>query len=214
METWIQRMCRDVSRRQVIAWASVFLAGALVIAFNARYVKNFVGGPYAVQAADLAQITDAQKTPHYFIPTTGDKVVDTGVQEITTTTRDGMKEGSAVSSGYYGVLIGDRFLIVKSATKPMARVEGELKSFPADLSNQLFSGTDGQEIQSRCYPFYLESQGFRDAGYWGIGIGVVFLAIFLKFGRTAWTRLRDVNQHPVVRRVQQWGDPIGTSMEA
>ena len=134
-------MCRDVSRRQVIAWASVFLAGALVIAFNARYVKNFVGGPYAVQAADLAQITDAEKTPHFFISTTGDKVVDTGVQEITTTTRDGMKEGSAVSSGYYGVLTGDRFLIVKSATKPMARVEGELKSFPADLSNQLFSGT-------------------------------------------------------------------------
>jgi hypothetical protein len=214
MEPWILRMCRDVSRRQVIAWASVFLVGVSVLVFNARYVKNFIGGPYALHSNDLAQIANPETTPRYFISTSGEKVFDTGIQEITTTTRSGVKEGSSVTAGYYAVLVGDRFLIVKSSTKPSSEVQGALRSIPTDLSSQLFSGTGGREIQNNSYPFYLESEGFRYPGYWGIGFLLIFLVLLWKYGRTAWVRLQDVNKHPVVRRLQSWGDPIAISFEA
>jgi hypothetical protein len=198
----------------VIFWASLLLGGVLILVFNTRYVKNFVFGPYAIHGNDLAQIANAETAAHYFISAPAEKVIDTGIQEVTTSTENGAKKDSSVTAGYYGVLVGNNFLIAKSATKPATKVTGELKSFPADLSAQLFSGAEGPDLQSRCYPFYLDTEGFRTAGYWGIGIGLVFLFVLWKFGRTAWTRLQDVNQHPVVRRVQQWGDPIGISFEA
>jgi hypothetical protein len=214
METWIIRLCRETSRRQVIAWAFALTAGVLFLIANARYVVNFIRGPYALRATELAQISDPETTPHYFISVHADKVLDTGIQEITTTTENGVKQGSYVSAGYYAVLVGDRYLIVKSATKPPSQIEGQLSTFPTDLSSELFSGTDGREIRNACYPFYLESEGFRYPGYWGIGIGVVFLLLFFKYGRPAWLCLRDINSHPVVSRVNHWSDPMSISVEA
>ena len=207
-------MCRETSRRRVIAWALALLAGVLILVFNWRYVKNFIGGPYRLEAEDLAQITNPGTAPHYFVSVLGEKVVDTGIQEITTTTRNGVKEGSYVSAGYYALLVSDHLLIVKSKVQPPSKVEGELSSFPPDLSGQLFSGAHGREIQTRCYPFYLESDGFRYAGYWGIGIGLIFFALFFKYGRPSWVYVQDVNKHPVIRRIQQWSDPVGVSVDA
>ncbi len=214
METWIIRLCRETSRRQVIAWAFALTAGVLFLIANARYVANFIRGPYPLRSAELAQISDIETTPRYFVSVHADKIMDTGIQEVTTTTENGVKEGSYVSAGYYAVLVGERYLIVKSTTKPSAQIVGQLSSFPTDLSGQLFSGADGRELRSACYPFYLESEGFRYPGYWGIGIGIVFLLLFFRYGRPAWLHLRDINRHPAVRRLNQWPDPIGISVQA
>jgi len=214
MEPWILHMCRKACLRQVIAWSVAAILAAVFLLANTRYIKNFVTGPYPLGAQELAQITDVESTPRFFVTVTGDKVVDTGVQEITTTTRNGVQEGSRVTAGYYAVHIGDKYLIVKSSAKPPSTLDGELDALPADLSNQLFSGPQGRETQSRCYPFYLESEGFRYPGYWGIGIGALFLLLLFTFGLRAWKRLRDISTHPVVRRVSQWGDPMAISMDA
>jgi hypothetical protein len=198
----------------VIAWVLTAAAGVAVLLTNTRYVRNFLAGPYPFGAKELAQVTDVESTPRYFVSVAADKVFDTGVQEITTTTRNGVQEGSRVSAGYYAVLVGDRFLIVKSATKPASRVAGELGSIPGDLSEHLFSGPKGNEARSRSYPFYLEAEGFRTPGYWGIGIGALFLLLVFTYGRRAWNRLRDIQTHPVVRRASQWGDLTTVSVDA
>jgi|SRR5271166_6347922 len=213
MESWISRMCRSRARRRALAWVLPFLSGILFIYFNARYVRNFVGGPYPLQPSALAQIKDTETTPYYFVSVVGEKVLDTGIQEITTTTRNGVKEGSRVSSGYYALEMGDHFLIVKSATKPSEKIAGELIPFTANLSSELFSGADGQKLQQLCYPFCLETEGFRYAGYWAIGLAWLFFGLFWKFGRPAWMQSRDISEHPVVKRVEQWGDPIGVSVD-
>ncbi len=207
-------MCRKRARRQTLAWLLTFLSGILFVCFNARYVRNFVAGPYELQPNALAQITDAEATPNYFVSVVGEKVLDTGIQEVTTTTRNGVKEGSRVSAGYYAFVVGDRFLIVKSVNRPPNKISGELAPFPAELSSQLFSGVDGRQFQNQCYPFYLEPEGFRYPGYWGIVIAWLFFGLFWKFGRPAWIRSQDVSKHPVVKRVEQWGDPIGVSVDA
>lgn len=212
METWIAKMCKRRVRRQILAWVLMLLAGIVFLLFNGRYARNFVEGPYKLAPNELAQITDAETTPRYFVSVVGDKVLDTGIQEVTTTTRNGVKEGSQVSAGYYAFVVGDRFLIVKSAGKPPEQTAGELTAFPSDLSSQLFSGVDGTKFQMHSYPFYLETEGFRYPGYWAIGIACVLFGLFWKFGRPAWIRLQDIDKHPLVKRVQQWGDPVGTSV--
>jgi len=214
MESWIAQMCRKRARRQTLAWVLTLLSGITFVFINGRYLRNFIEGPYALEPDGLARITDAETTPEYFVSVVGEKVIDTGIQEVTTTTRNGVKEGSRVSAGYYAFVIGDRLLIVKSANQPPSKIIGELTPFTSDLSGQLFSGADGRQLQDRCYPFYLESEGFRYPGYWGIGIAWLFVGLFWKFGRRAWIQLRDVSKHPVVKRVEQWGDPVGVSVEA
>src|SRR6202050_3724195 len=161
MESWIAKMCRRTARRQILAWALMLLAGVAFLLLNGRYARNFVEGPYKLAPNELAQITDAETTHRYFVSVGGEKIMDTGIQEVTTTTRNGVKEGSQVSAGYYALVVGDRFLIVKSAGKPPEKTAGELTPFPSDLSSQLFSGVDGRELQMHSYPFYLETVGFR-----------------------------------------------------
>jgi hypothetical protein len=215
MDSWIAQMCAASSRRQFLTWLFVSCAGLVFVTSNVRYVRNFVGGPFPVQADDLVRLTDADSAPHYFVSVNSDQVFDTGIQEITTTTENGNKTGESVSAGYYAFVIGDHALIVKSAHQPGNSVAGELKPLPGDLSGQLFSGPDAQKSRARTYPFYLDANGFRTPGYWTIAIGVVFLALFVRFGGRAWVRWRDVAKHPVLKRVtEQWGDVLGVSVEA
>lgn len=213
MDSWIREMCRKRAQRQTLTWFLLLAFGIIIVLSNVRYVRNFCLGPFAVQANHLGQIADVDTTPDYFVSVVGDKVVDTEIQEITTTTRNGVKEGSRVSAGYYAFLVGDRFLIVKSEKQPPNNVSGELLPIPSDLAGRLFSGADGQQIRKHCYPFYLETSGFRYPGYWGIGIAWFFVGLFWKFGKPAWIQWRDVSNHPVVKRLEQWGDPIGTPVD-
>ncbi|MFZ3200350.1 MAG: DUF6709 family protein [Candidatus Acidiferrales bacterium] len=215
MDSWIAQMCRATSRRQFFAWFFILAAGIVFVAFNARYVRNFVEGPFPFQADDLAQITDANTAPHYYASVAGDQVIDTGIQEVTTTTENGAETGKYVSAGYYAFVVGNHVLIVKSAGKPGGKVAGELKPIPSDLSGQLFSDADGQQLQGETYPFYLDTEGFRYPGYWAIAIGCVFLPLFVRFGGRAWVRWQDVSKNPVMKRVsEQWGDVMGVSVDA
>jgi len=49
--------------------------------------------------------------------------------------------------------------------------------------------------------------------YWGIAIALVLAALFVKYGRKAWARMRDPSLHPAAKRVGEWGDPISLSAE-
>jgi hypothetical protein len=214
MEPWIIRQCLLTCRRQVVAWAVFLLAGLVFVGYNARYVRNFFLGPFHLSASDLAQISDADKTSRYFVSVTGDKVVDTGVQEVTTETNNGTEENKYVSAGYYALQVGGQLLIVKNPSTPSLTVSGQLAPFSYDLSNELFTGVNSPLNSSQCYPFYLDTEGFRAPGYWGIVIAAVILFFAWIFARPALTRLRDIEKHPAVKRVRQWGDPIGISVEA
>ena len=213
MDSWIREMCTKRALRQTLTWFLLFSSGIIIIFSHSRYVRNFIEGPFPLQPDQLARIADVDTTPNYFVSVVGEKVIDTEIQEITTTTRNGVKEGSRVSAGYYAFLIGNRFLIVKSYEKPPTKVSGELVSIPSDLAGQLFSGADGQQVRRQCYPFYLETAGFRYLGYFGIGVAFLFGGLFWKFGRPAWIQWRDVSKHPVVKRLEQWDDPIGASVD-
>src|SRR5260370_38081014 len=82
MDSWIAQMCRGRARRQTLAWAVVLLAGTAFVFSNARYVRNFFKGPFVLQPNELAQVTDLEATPDYFVSVTGVKVIDTEIQEV------------------------------------------------------------------------------------------------------------------------------------
>ena len=115
---------------QVVLFLVVTAIVVWIYAENATYWKVFLLGPPPGGAAELdaaATAADNYKpiaTP--YLTVTGGKVLNTGVQEVTT------YEGFIhhVSAGYYAMLVGDRVLIVKSGKTPAATVGGALSAMP------------------------------------------------------------------------------------
>lgn len=216
MDTWILRMIRRAYTRQLAAWGVLTLAGILVALGNARYIENFARGPFAVTAADLEREGDVTAAPRYFVRVHGDTVIDTGLQEITVKTENGAEVGRSVSAGYYALHVGDRFLIVKSSAEssPGTDAAGALEPISPDLDENLFDTPEKQQFRSRVYPFYLDAaSSFRTGGFWGLGIGIAFLALLFWRARIGWQRLQHPEEHPVAVRVARWGNAVTTSAE-
>src|SRR5215467_5559325 len=166
MHNWLERMCLGAANRRIAFWVITTAAAIVIAGANYKYARNFFAGPFATSAAELDQVSNADQANNFFIRVTGTKTLDTGIKQIETTTRNGVKESERVTAGYFGFLVGDRFLIVKSASAPNGTVEGELKPMPAELRGQLTSSLGNDVVQNNIRPLLLDTQGFRDAGYW------------------------------------------------
>jgi len=65
------------------------------------------------------------------------KVVDTGLQEIEVEIRKGVEENRKVSCGYCALLVGDRYLMVKSSKPISETTSGELVLISGDIFNHM-----------------------------------------------------------------------------
>jgi hypothetical protein len=214
METWILKNVRVRNARRVGAWVAVAACLGFFAAGQSRYLANFFGGPYSLGAADLDSIPNIAEAPRYFARVTGSKVLDTGIQELTIHQKNGVETGRSVSAGYYALVVGDRLLVCKSRSGSRATFEGELTAMPLELEGHLFNTADMKAIRHRFYPFYLDDEPFRVPGYWGLGALAAFGFLFFIYGRSAWRYFRDPASHPLIERVQKWGDPVGVAVAA
>jgi hypothetical protein len=213
METWIVRICRQAAQRQLTAWFLLLATGLGIGAYYWRYCVNFARGPFNTTSAELSTIQDPASAVHFFVRVNGEKVVDTGLQEITVENSNGVETNRYVSSAYYGLLCNHRFLIVKSPSTPPLAVAGELVPLAPDTASSLFKDLTAQQIHERFYPFELDTGGFRTPGYWGLGVAGVFLLLLFFYARPALARFQDPEKHPVMQKIRKWGDPIGISAE-
>jgi len=214
MNTWILENIGARSRRRVVAWAVAAACVGTLAASQSRYLSNFFGGPYELGSADLETITDVSHAPRYFATVTGVDALETGLQEITVTEQNGHETDRRVSAEYYALVVDDRFLVFKSHSGSRTTVEGELRPMPLDMQSELFKPAEIAAVRHRFYPFYLDDESFRFAGYWGLGGLALFGVLLLTLGRREWTRMKDPASHPLAQRVQAWGDPLGTAVAA
>ena len=214
MDTWVHQQVRAVCRRRVVAWCLVLGCAVLFALSQSRYIKNFVSGPFDFGQPELDAMGDVSTTPRYFVKVTGSKAIETGIQQITTRKRAGVETGRSVSAAYYVLVVGDRLLVVKRAEGTPTTVEGELAAMPPELDRHLFNSLQMEAIRGRFYPYYLDDSRFRMPGYIGIAGVLVLAFLLLKYGLPAWRYAQDVSSHPVVKRLVEWGDPMGIAIEA
>ena len=214
MDTWVHQMIRVRSRRRVAAWALVLGSAIMFGLTQYRYLSNFLMGPFVVAQTDLDSISDVSTADRYFVRVTGSKVVDTGIQQITTRKRAGVETSRSVSAAYYVLVVGERLLVVKGSQGTPATAEGELIAMPADLQRHLFNTPEMEPIRGRFYPYYLDDANFRVPGYIAIAAALVLVVLLAKYGLPAWRYLQDASSHPLVKRVVSWGDPVGVALEA
>jgi hypothetical protein len=206
MDPWIVARCRRACRHQVMAWLVVLAAGLAFLGFQARYLRNFFAGPYAIDEAGLSAVNNPSTAPRFFVKVTPADVLDTGIQETTTETENGTPTKTYVSSQFWAARLGHRLLIVRAKEKPGALVTGQLEPMPDYLAQELFSGTDASLMRQVTYPMVLDTQGFRKEGYIILAVTAFFLWLMYIFLRRSLRNAMDPWQHPAIARVAKWGD--------
>jgi hypothetical protein len=214
MESWISQRIRAVSLRRLIAWNLALVAGVLLATSDHRYIINFMRGPYPLARADLDSIQDIETTPRYYARVAGDKVLDTGIRQYTVHTRAGVETSREESGAYHALVVGNRFLVVRTAGYESNVAEGRLAPWPSELDGQLFDSKEMESLRANFYPFYMEAGSFRRPGYVVIAIAILFLLLFAWQVVPALRALRDPEQHKLARRIAAWGDPLAVAVEA
>jgi hypothetical protein len=205
---WILSKVRARCLRRVVACGVVAVVVALLVMEQRRYFENFFRGPYELGAAELDAIEDVSRAPRYFVKVAGSKALETGLEQITIHKSGGVETGRSVSAAYYVLVVGDKFLVCKSASGSRTTFEGELEPMPADLATRLFDDPNLQAVRERFYPYYLNDDSFRTTGYVALGTLLLLALLLGKVTLPAWKHLREPSSHPVVERAGNWGDPI------
>ncbi len=212
MTTWIERTARRKSIGTIVLFLVVTGIVAWIYAENGAYVKVFFKGPPPATAADLNmaehEVNGEELIATPYVTITGDKVLNTGVQEVTT--YEGVIKN--VSAGYYALEVGNRVLIVKSGKTPSTTVGGALGPMPLDLKSDLFPpGTDPSD-EAAFYPLLLDTN-YREGGYAGAFWALLAEALFGFFAWHAWRRLSGRIEYPCILRARAWGDLAVISAE-
>jgi hypothetical protein len=201
METWIRRACRQRAWRTVIAW--IVLTGAVIAGnlFAANYWRNFGTGPYPLTAVDLEASIPGQSQQE-FVSVTGEKIVDSGLQELTTESRNGVKGATQVTANYYVMVVGGRLLTVKAKEEPPLRVEGQLDS-SASIVREMLPDASDEGLRAKFLPVMLDTtKNYRAGGYIAIAAMLFFCFLLWKNALPAWRYTRNITLHPVVQRVE------------
>jgi hypothetical protein len=206
MDPWIVAQCRRACWHQVMAWLVTLAVGLAFLGFQARYLRNFFAGPYAMDEAALTATGDPATAPRYFVKVTPANVLDTGIQETTTETENGTPTKTYVSSQFWAARMGHHLLIVRSKAKPGAQITGQLEPMPDYLAQELFTGTNATLMEQVTYPLVLDTQGFRKEGYIILAVAAVFLWLMWVFIRRSLRYASDPWKHPAIVRAAKWGD--------
>src|SRR2546430_17442510 len=169
MDSWITQRIRAVSFRRVIVWTLALGGGVLLATSDHRYIANFMGGPYSLARADLDSIRDVTSTPRYYARVAGDRVLDTGIRQYTVRTQSGVETRREESAAYHALVIGNHYLVVRTAGPESRKAEGKLVPWPEDLEAQLFESQEMRSLRSTFYPFYLDTDSFRQPAFVVIG---------------------------------------------
>jgi hypothetical protein len=211
--SWLVRGCRTREVRALSTACALTVVTFLLLAGQVRYFTNFFVGPYPTSAEELQAIHDASAAPHYFVRVEGGRAIDLGLEEYEVSTENGRETGRTLKARFFALETGDRLLVVKTSGAAASFAEGELRPFYTDLETHLFSSPEMRKARPRFHPYFLDTDSFRSSGYWGLGLGALFLAAMAAWGSRAWRRLKDPSSHPVLAQVAAWGDLAALSAE-
>ncbi len=202
---WIRQACRKAVNHQLGFWVVVTLGIASIVAYNGRFWRNFFAGPYVVQSAQLATMTDLSKERREFVSVTGNKLYETGVKQMTTETHNGVAGRTYASADYYALLMDGKLLLIKSTKKPGLTLAGQLQPVDDSLVHTLFDDSPrAQAVRPALLPVYVDTASYRTSGYVSLVALALYVWILWFFGARAWRYRRNIALHPVVRAVEEW----------
>jgi hypothetical protein len=182
------------------------LLGA-VAALNTRYLYNFFFGPFTIDRETLLASDDASIPQKYFVKLSGDRVIDTGAQQVSRNTKTGSE---TVTAAYMALLLDERFLIVKAQNDAKTTdFTGYLEIMPSDVRSEIVSDIEREvpEVSGAFLPVMLNTDSFRSSGYVGFGLGIPLFGLCIWGLARAIRRSNDLSTHPIMRALGRFGPP-------
>src|SRR5215813_606442 len=139
MTHWVEQRIRLTARRGFCAWLAVLGIVGLSYLANAKYFMDFAAGAFVADGDDLDAIRNIDGAPHQWLRVTGERALDTGVQEVEVSQNDSHETHRRITARYYALAVGDKFLVVRSAGAMPVTAEGGLAVVPADFSKNFFA---------------------------------------------------------------------------
>ena len=162
MSEWLLEGVRTRCLRRVGVGIIVVAVAAGIVVQQRRYFRNFFGGPYRFEVAELNAIDDASTTPRYFARVTGAEALDTGVRAFSVRQRGGDETSRTTTGSYYLLPVEDHFLLCKSSAGIRDSYEGELAPIPA--AAPLAISTSTSSFRCRPMPAGSDQTGVPRAG--------------------------------------------------
>jgi hypothetical protein len=201
---------REISRtnRNLLIMSGGAIAIVLgIFALSWRYYYNYFAGPFPADAAALAEIEDPKAETRRLLAVHGERMVPTGLQEITVTrSKYTNREKSRRTSASFGALVlGKRLLLVKAPGEAEGTDwTGEIVPIPADIRARLMPSA---EARAAFLPYMLDGGRYRTGGT----VGLVLCGLVLLFAgwslRGALRRIADPSLHPIMVRLKVIGEP-------
>jgi hypothetical protein len=186
----------------------ICLAGIIVLfgllALNWRYFYNFIRGPFSVEAAELAEITDPSTRTEYYVTVKADDVADTGFQRVTSY-KDGHEE---VEAKFPVVLVGQRILLIETKqTELAATYTGALKLINAEVKAEVLDNLTTQvpELADVFLPYMLVENNFRLNGIIGLSAGMLALIGLVAGCFIAIRRIGQPSLHTDLKYMERFG---------
>jgi hypothetical protein len=204
-------MVLDIIRRSNRRLMIISLIGlALVVAaalLASRYLYNFALGPFPLDKATLLANPNWDGQQKYFVIITGDDIIDTGYQYVSTNTDTGSE---TIENNYEALFLDDNLLLVKLPNQSEDKqISGSLVAVPNDEQVQVIQPFEQEypRIKGQFLPVMLDAGNFRLPGFIGIPIGVLVALLSLLGLSRALGRNGDPLKHPIMRSLARFGDP-------
>jgi hypothetical protein len=177
-------------------------------ALNTRYFYNFFGGPFNAVPADLIAARSASDPQKYWLQVTGEQLINTGVQSITTS-KSGTK---TVNTTYFALVLDKRLMLVEidgdqqADTMPPS-LTGWLEDITNDEKTKIIQDieTEYPDLKGSFLSFKLQTGDFRTSGIIGLIVGAIVLG-FCLWGIVAVIRYSiDPEAHPILKALARFG---------
>jgi hypothetical protein len=198
-------------RNMLTSNLALFAIPVAIVAIGGGYWLKFFAGPTTTPAAEIIKLKEGQSIANDYISIKGDKTIDTGVTQVTTTKRRGIKTGEYTSANMVALALGDRFLIVKAkpANAQDATFTGQLKPIPSDLHAQLIAPVVAKNPAAKemFVPYMLDQvDDYKFGGYMGLALGLPCAALAIWNLQKVGRRWGKPENHPIAKQLSVAGD--------
>jgi hypothetical protein len=175
---------------------------------TSKFILGKFGTPQVVTDETLAEAS--KKTlPMFNVTLEGDEMMDSGMYEETTTTRNGVSTGTSTTA-YYGILtVGDYFLLVKTpgvVNESLTNYTGVLTAND-EVGVQVYGDyiKEYPDLEGILLPWVLDTA--YDAMPWYLGAGAeAILVLGGLFGLATVASRSNHENHPIMKRMSRFGE--------
>jgi len=215
----VQRTIRASGRLMLLISALAFIVFVGLFLASTRLLINFVSGPRPISSQDLTAITDVGSVQHYWVNVTGDRIVDTGWQQVMQDTTLGIQTSQTVQDSYAVLVVGNRLLLVdlpgnvQADSTNAVTYTGALTSMSSDVIDHVVNDlrTNYPADANRLMPFVLDTHDFRSNNVIILIMIIVALLAALWFLYVGLMRLTEPQTHRIWKRLGREGDAALTA---